>query len=107
MSTIQHDVVAERTDTIVRSIASGNNSCGTLIGPGGQLNENFLRGSITPTLKVYQDEADALRANMMRLSQESEERRQTLEFIYSNALGQLPKQVADRLCQVLGFRPAT
>ncbi|MCD8350092.1 MAG: hypothetical protein LUC93_05700 [Planctomycetaceae bacterium] len=104
MSRIQHDLVAERTATTIRNIKSGNNECGTLFcGTGNELNEQFLAAAVRPALQVYEDEADQFRADRVRLSQESEERRQALEFIYSNAVGQLPKVVADRLCQVLGY----
>lgn len=99
------DHLAERVEAIVRSIASGDNACGTLRGPGG-LNLDFVRACVKPTLDVYEFEADVLRADRMRLSRESEERRQALEFVYANALGQLPAAVADRLCRVLGYRPA-
>lgn len=97
--------LAERVEAIVRSIASGDNACGTLLGPDGRLNLDFLRACVKPTLDVYEFEADALRADKMALSRESEDRRQVLEFVYSNALGQLPAAVSERLCQILGYCP--
>ncbi len=102
-NTIQHNTLGERIATITRSIASGNNACGTLIDQQGRLNEAFIAQSIRPTLDVYEREANDLRADRARLSQESENRRQCLEFIYANAVCQLPHDVADRLCQVLGY----
>ncbi|MCD7897310.1 MAG: hypothetical protein LUG50_11650 [Planctomycetaceae bacterium] len=101
MNTINHDVVAARTETIVRMIASGNNECGTLMS-GGKVNVPFLRSAIVPTLNVYRDEVDMLRHDNLRISEESEKRRQALELIYSNAHDRLPRQVAVRLCEVLG-----
>ncbi|MCD8352432.1 MAG: hypothetical protein LUC93_17650 [Planctomycetaceae bacterium] len=96
-------IMEERTATIIRSIASGNNQCGTLF-CNGQLNEPFLAASIKPTLAVYQDEADRLREDVLSHSQESENRRQALELVYSNALDALPPEIADRVSTVLGRR---
>ena len=102
-STLQHNTLAERTGTIVRSIASGNNACGTLISRDGRINEAFIAESVRPTLEVYEQEADELRMVRSRLSQESEERRQALAFVYSNAYSQLPADVAERVRKVLGY----
>ncbi len=71
---IQHDTLGTRIETIVRSIASGDNACGSLMDGKGCLNLDFLRSSVKPTLAVYEFEADALRADKMALSRESEER---------------------------------
>jgi hypothetical protein len=102
--TIQHDLVAERTATIVRNIASGNNACGTLFErQSGSLNTAFIAEAVRPILKVYEDEAQQLRADKMKLSRVSEERRQVLELIYSNCAASLPQTVLSRLCHLLGI----
>jgi hypothetical protein len=96
--------LAERTAAIVRSIASGNNACGTLMDKQGRLNTAFIEEAVRPTLDVYEREADELRVDRARVSSDSENRRQCLEYIYSNAHGRLPPDVAARLYQVLGIR---
>lgn len=100
------DYYAERVEAVVRNIASGDNACGTLRDSRGGHNLDFIRSCVKPVLDVYEFEADNLRADKMLLSRESEERRQALEFVYSNACGQLPRAVADRVCRVLGYCPA-
>lgn len=100
---IQHDVVTERTVTAIKNILSGDNACGTLIGPNGRINAEHLDRSIRPVLHTYEAEAEMLRADRARISRESEERRHTLELIYSNCLGQLSKDIASRLCHILGY----
>lgn len=92
--------LADRTDAIVRSIASGNNACGSLLAADGRVNEAFIAKSVRPTLEVYEQEAEQLRQDRARVSQESEARRQTLEFIRANV--QLPREIASRVNQVLG-----
>ncbi|MCD8141317.1 MAG: hypothetical protein LUE17_16405 [Planctomycetaceae bacterium] len=111
MQSHSHDLgeektINERIDSIANSIASGNNNCGTLVGPDGQINRNFLAASIYPTLKVYEDEARQLRQDKLELSRIAEDRRQGLEMVYSNAAGQLPRLVYERVCKLLGFSPA-
>ncbi len=101
-----HNTLAERTSAIVRSIASGNNACGTLVDRNGRVNEAFLAASVRPTLDVYEREAMELRDERNRLSRESEERRRILEFVYSNAGGQLPPEVNASLSRALGYARA-
>ncbi len=83
-NTIQHDLVAERTATIVRSIASGNNACGTLIGKDGRLNVAFLEASVRPTLEVCIDEAEQLRREVAALRREMEAKQFALECAVAN-----------------------
>lgn len=101
--TIQHDLVAERTTMAIRNIMSGQNDCGVLINKDGTVNPEHLDRSIRPVIRVIESEKDMLRADRARVSAESEERRQALELVYSNALGQLSPDVAARVCHVLGF----
>ncbi len=51
--TIQHDLVAERTDTSIRNIASGQNACGTLMDAQGRLNFAFLGEAASSQLKPW------------------------------------------------------
>jgi hypothetical protein len=103
LNTIQHDLVAERTATIVRNIASGNNACGTLMNQQGQLNIAFITEAVRPILKTYEDEANMLRRDRMESSRVSEEYRQVLTLVYSNCADKLPAPILSRLCQILGI----
>ncbi len=84
-NSIQHDVVAERTAAIVRSIASGNNACGTLFErQSGSLNTAFIAEAVRPTLAVYEDEAEQLRRENAALRRDVESKRQALESAVAN-----------------------
>ena len=82
----------EREDAIIRSIMSGNNSCGNLLqyvqeamaGDPTKL-MCFLQQSVRGTLKVCADEADQLRIDRDMISRSDEAKRQALEYIASNA----------------------
>ncbi len=86
-NTIQHDTLAERTATITRSIASGNNACGTLIDRAGRVNEAFIAQSVRPTLAVYENEAEQLRRENAALRRDVENKRQALESAVANIPG--------------------
>lgn len=97
------DPVSERTAVAVRNILSGENACGTLVGADGAVNKEHLDRSIRVVLQTYEDEKNELLGDRARISRESEERRQALELVYSNALGLLPPEIAARVCRILGF----
>jgi hypothetical protein len=80
------DTIQEREDAIVRSIKSGDNVCGTLRTAldRGRL-EPFLRAMVRPTLQVYEDEEQQLRADRDANSRQAEAYRQALEYVASNA----------------------
>lgn len=100
---IKHDLVAERTAVAIRNILSGDNACGTLVGKDGKVNAEHLERSIRPVIQVGEDEKNMIRAERARVSQESEDRRQCLDLIHANAVGLLPREIADRLRKVLGY----
>ena len=80
--------ITERLDTITRSIASGNNACGTLIDrQNGSVNTSFIAEAARPTLNIYEAEAKQLREDIAKLSHEVEMKRQALECAISNVQG--------------------
>lgn len=77
----------EREDAIVRSIMSGNNSCGTLaalVANGGQALEDFLRMMVRPTLKVCNEEENQLIREGHALRADNEAKRFALETVVAN-----------------------
>lgn len=82
-SPINHVLVAERTETILRALSSGVNDCNTLM-CGGKLNEDFVRSSIRPTIQVCIEEADQFRQDNAALRRDLELKRQALELVVGN-----------------------
>ena len=86
-NTIQPDLVAERTDTIIRNVASGNNACGTLMDAQGRLNTAFVAEAARPVVKICIEESDMLRRDLEALRHDIEAKRFALEFIAANLGG--------------------
>ncbi len=76
--------LADRIATITRSIASGNNACGSLIDRDGRVNGAFLALSIQPTLEIYEREAAELRQQRDELLRDIEAKRAALESAVAN-----------------------
>jgi hypothetical protein len=93
LNNIQHDLVAERTATIVRNIVSGNNACGTLIDAQGRLNTAFVAEAVRPAVQVCIEEANMLRRDNDALRRDIEAKRFALEFIAANLDGSV--KIAD------------
>lgn len=74
----------EREDAIIRSLASGNNACGSLIGPDGRLNLAFVRQALRPTLAVYEQEAEQLRRDNAIVRAQAESLRREVAFVEQN-----------------------
>ena len=80
-----NNTLAERLGAISRSIASGNNACGTLIDrSSGRLNTAFVEASVRPTLEVYEGELAQLRSENAALRRDVEAKRFALETAVSN-----------------------
>lgn len=80
---IVHDLVAERTATIVRNLASGANDCNVLM-CNGKFNEAFAVSAVRPTIKTCIEEADHLRSENAALRKEVEAKRFALEAVIGN-----------------------
>ena len=97
------NTIAERRDAIVRGIMSGDNACGVLkqaIDTGN--GPAFLGSKIVPTLQVYEDEAQQLRADRDANSRQAEAYRQALEYIASNARASSPAHLEAYVLRALG-----
>ncbi len=81
---INSPTLLEREAAILRSIASGNNACGTLMTAGGVLNEAFIRQAVRPTLIVYEQEAAHLRNDNTTLRADNNELCWFLNFFSAN-----------------------
>ncbi len=81
------NTLAERLGTITRSIASGNNACGTLIGRDGRVNTAFIAEAVRPTLGVYEGELAVLRKERDALLRDVEVKRFALETAVANIPG--------------------
>ncbi len=80
-----NSTIDERVGAVVRSIASGNNACGTLFErQSGSLNTAFIAEAVRPTLAVYEDEIEQLRRENAALRVEIETKRQALESAVAN-----------------------
>jgi hypothetical protein len=95
MNTIQ-----EREDAMVASILSGDNHCKTLENAAKAADGDYFRRAVRPTLEVYEDEAEYARRQRDMILEQSEKRRQALEFVASNAT--LPESVARVVGVALG-----
>lgn len=75
----------ERIIAITNSILSGDNECGTIAKAlqDGTLGD-FIQQMIRPTLEIYEDEYNQLRAENDRLSRENQNKRFALECVLSN-----------------------
>ena len=97
------NTIEERQGAIIRGIMSGDNACGTLkhaIDSGN--GPAFLGSKITPTLQVYEDEAQQLRSDRDAFSRQAEVYRQALEYIASNARGSAPAHLEAYALRALG-----
>lgn len=102
-SAYAHDTVSERTAAAIRNILSGDTSCARLVRPDGSVDREHLDRSVRVVMQTYEDEKNELLRDRALISRESEERRQILELVYSNAIGLLPPDIADRVCRALGL----
>ncbi len=80
----QNNTLAERLGAITRSIASGANACGTLMGQDGRLNTAFVAAAARPTLEVYESELAQLRREITELRRDAEIKRHALESAVAN-----------------------
>ncbi len=76
--------LADRIGAITRSIASGNNACGSLMGKDGRVNIPFIEASVRPTLEVYECELAELRKERDALLRDIEAKRFALEAAVAN-----------------------
>jgi len=77
-------VLEERVETIVRSIMSGNNACGTLLDAAAKGDAEYFRPCIRATLSVYDDELKQAKADRDAALKDAELKRYALEMVVSN-----------------------
>ena len=97
------NTIAERRDAIVRGIMSGDNACGALkqsIDTGN--GPAFLGSKITPTLQIYEEEAQQLRVDRDAFLRQAEVYRQALEYVASNARASSPAHLEAYVLRALG-----
>lgn len=93
----------ERMGAIIRGIMSGGNACGALknaIDSGKGV--EFIGGKVAPTLHVYEDEAQQLRADRDAALRQAEEYRRELEYVASNARVSAPAHIEAHVLRTLG-----
>ena len=77
-------IAQERIDTVVRNIISGDNVCGTLANAVQKRDADYFRRAVAPVIRVYEEEAAAIRRQRDAASADAEGKRQTLEMVASN-----------------------
>lgn len=77
-------VLEERVETIVRSIMSGNNACGTLFEAAAKGDAEYFKPCIRATLSVYDDELKQAKADRDAALRDVELKRYALETVVSN-----------------------